>query len=149
MTLCDLASLIEADMRSTHLTYDTYYLELFASEEDFEDGNEDDHAILSILYCDRFTQCSDVPQFLQAHFLTTLQVQRIAPDATTALNFFADKDESIAYTIDMTYRISGATYSDTFSYNQDRTAPAATIYQAPIPLDIIIKSLMLSKKVRR
>ena len=149
VTLCDLASLIEADMRTHRLTLDTYYLELFASTDDYENGNEDDHAILTVLYCDRFTVCNDVPQFLRENFLITLQVQRITPTATASLSYYADKDEGIAYTIDMTYRISGATYSDSFDYNQDRTATVAAIYQVPVPLDIILKTLALSKQTRR
>ncbi len=149
VTLCDLASLIEADMRTHRLTLDTYYLELFASTDDYENGNEDDHAILTVLYCDRFTVCNDVPQFLRENFLTTLQVQRIAPTATASLSYYADKDESLAYSIDLTCRIAGQTVAESFSYNTNRTAPTAAIYQAPIPLDIIIKTLMLAKKVHR
>ena len=104
VTLCDLASLIEADMRTHRLTLDTYYLELFASTDDYENGNEDDHAILTVLYCDRFTVCNDVPQFLRENFLITLQVQRITPTATASLSYYADKDELLVATVESIWK---------------------------------------------
>lgn len=94
-------------MRSNRKTLDTYYLEIFATQEDFENANEEDHAILSVLYCDRATVCPDVAQFLKENFLTTLQVQRIAPDTDIILDFYAAQGESLAYTADILFRISG------------------------------------------
>lgn len=102
VSLYDIGSLIEAYMRSSGYTFAnfTFYL-LNAS------GNTDDSFTLSVLYCDRYTVCTDVQTFLSENFLTTLDHRRIAPDDTLSLFFFAIQGESLNYDITIRWRKIG------------------------------------------
>lgn len=95
VTLYDLASLIEAEMRSSAYTYADFTLRVFTDTT----ANKADSHTFHILYCDRFTVCNAVPFFLKENFLTTLSNRRVADGSTLSLFFYAEKGESIAYTI--------------------------------------------------
>ena len=81
VTLYDLASLIEAEMRSSGLPYADFTLRVFSDTT----ANKADTCTLHILYCDRYTPHTDVPTFLAENFLTTLPIRRVATAATVSL----------------------------------------------------------------
>lgn len=87
VTLYDLASLIEAEMRSSGQSYADFTLRVFTDTP----TNKADSRVLHVLYCDRFTVCTDVPAFLRENFLTTLSMRRVATGSTTSLFLYAEK----------------------------------------------------------
>ena len=102
VTLYDIGSLIEADMQTSGLAYETYRLAV---------GNGatvHDSVTLSVLYCDRFTVCTAPETFLAENFLTTLQHRRVAPGDTLSLFYFAMEDEDVTAHIDVRWRVVGS-----------------------------------------
>lgn len=72
--LYDLASIIEAEMRISGYTYADFNLRIFT----YTNGNKADSHTFHIIYCDRFTVCTDVPYSLREKFLTTLSNRHVA-----------------------------------------------------------------------
>ena len=102
VSLYDIGSLIEAYMRSSGYTYADFTFKLLNAS-----GGTDDTLTLSVLYCDRYTVCTDVPTFLKENFLTTLDHRRIAPDDTLSLFFFASQGETLSYEVVVRWRMVG------------------------------------------
>ena len=75
VTLYDLGSLIEAEMRTSGLSTADFTLRVFSDTQ----NNKADSCVFHILYCDRFTVCTDIPAFLRENFLTTLSMRCVAP----------------------------------------------------------------------
>lgn len=136
VTLCDLGSLIEADMRGSGQSYSEFTLSVYTDTT----NNKADSCVLNILYCDRLTVCSDIQKFLSENFLTTLSYRRVAPGSTESLFFFADKGESIAYTISHRYRKSGseALFHHSYTVNAGNTASSASVVQINIAQSSVI-----------
>lgn len=98
VTLYDIGSLIEAEMQGSGQSYATFTLKV---------GNGSavhDSITLRVLYCDRYTLCSNTDVFLAENFLTTLQQRRIAPGDTLSLSFFANAGEDITAHIYVRWR---------------------------------------------
>lgn len=136
VTLYDLASLIEAEMRSSGMAYSDFTLRVFTDTT----NNKADSCVLHILYCDRYTPNTYVPTFLAENFLTTLPIRRVATAATVSLFFFAEKGESLEYTVVHNFRKkdNAALSSHTFSMQSGRTASSAGVEQINISIDSII-----------
>lgn len=136
VTLCDLSSIIEAEMRTSGQSAADFTLRVFTESV----NNKADSCVLHILYCDHFTVCTDISTFLKENFLTALSMRRVAPGSTLSLFFYAEKGESITYSIAHTFLKAGsdARYSHTFSLNAGNTAGESDIVQLNIPLDSII-----------
>ena len=100
VTLYDLGSLIETDMRTSGQSIADFTLRVFTDSV----NNKADSCVLHILYCDRFTVCTDIPTFLKENFLTTLSMRRVASDTTLSLFIYAEKGESINYSVAHTFR---------------------------------------------
>lgn len=90
VTLYDLGSLIENEMRTSGIAYGDFTLALLNTA-----GAVVDSCTMHVLYCDRFTVCTDTDTFLAENFLTTLQHRRVAPGDTTSLFYFAKSGENI------------------------------------------------------
>lgn len=146
VTLCDLGSLIEAEMRASGQSYDEFTLSVFTDTT----GNKSDSCVLHILYCDRMTVCSDIQKFLSENFLTTLSYRRVAPGSTESLFFFADKEESVAYTISHRYRKSGseALFHHSYTVDADKTASSASVVQINIAQSLVIADAAAHAGVR-
>lgn len=99
ITLYDFASLIEEEMRRTNYSCQTFILEVYGSST-----TPDDTCTFSVLYCDRFSVCTDVPFFLKENFLTTLDARRIPIGASQSLFFYADLGESLSATVSYSVR---------------------------------------------
>ena len=95
VTLFDLASLIESEMRSSGSTFADFTLRVFTDTI----SNKADSHTFHILYCDRFTVCTDVELFLRENFLSTLRYRRVNENSTTSLFFFTFAGDSLAYSI--------------------------------------------------
>lgn len=98
VTLYDIGSLIEAEMQGSGQGYATFTLKV---------GNGSavhDSITLRVLYCDRYTLCTNTDVFLAENFLTTLQHRRIAPGDTLSLSFFANAGEDITAHINVRWR---------------------------------------------
>lgn len=136
VTLYDLASLIEAEMRSSGLPYADFTLRVFSDTI----ANKADTCTLHILYCDRYTPHTDVPTFLAENFLTTLPIRRVATAATVSLFFFARQGESLEYTVLHNFRKKDkdAPYSRSFSMQSERTATTPGVEQINISVAEII-----------
>ena len=93
VTLYDLGSLIESEMNKSGQSCADFTLRVFTDSV----NNKADFCVLHILYCDRFTVCTDIPAFLRENFLTTL-----------SLFFYAEQGESIAYTVAHSFRKAGS-----------------------------------------
>ena len=102
VTLYDLASLIESDMRQSGQSYANFTLRVYTDST----SNKADSVTFNILYCDRFTVCTDVETFLRENFLSTLQYRRVADGSTTSLFFFSFNGDSLAYTVAYTARLA-------------------------------------------
>lgn len=98
VTLYDIASLIEAEMRGSGVAYASFKLSV---------GNGStvhDSVTFNVLHCDRYTLCTAPEVFLAENFLTTLQHRRVAPGDTLSLFYFAKQGEDITAHIDVRWR---------------------------------------------
>ncbi|MCM1142087.1 MAG: hypothetical protein NC453_26250 [Muribaculum sp.] len=102
VTLYDLASLMESNMRSSGESYSNFTLRVFTDST----SNKADSVTFNILYCDRFSVCTDVETFLRENFLTSLQYRRVADGSTTSLFYFSFNGESLAYSISYVARLA-------------------------------------------
>lgn len=145
VTLYDIGSLIEADMRSSGKSYAVYTLKVFTDTV----SNLSDSCTFNILYCDRFTVCTDVETFLRENFLTSLQFRRVADNSTTSLYFFTFESDSLAYTISYRARkiANGAMISNTI-YLGSGTATGWGVQQINIPVSLVLADAA-SKAVAR
>ena len=136
VTLYNLGSLIEAEMRSSGYTTADYTLRVFSDTV----NNKADSCTLQILYCDRYAIGYDVPLFLKENFLTTLSMRRVATGSTLSLFIFAEKGESLEYTVLHRFRKQGsdALYSHSFVMQSGRTANSTGVEQINISVDEII-----------
>lgn len=135
VTLYDLASLIEAEMRTSGYSTADFTLSVFTDNP----GNKGDSCVLHVMYCDRFSVCTDVPKFLKENFLTTLSMRRVATGSTVSLFFYAEKNESVAYTIAHTFRKTGsdAVYRHSYTVDDSKTATSSGVVQLNISLNSI------------
>lgn len=136
VTLFDLGSLIEAEMNSSGQSCEDFTLRVFTDTV----SNKADSCVLHILYCDRFTVCTDIPAFLRENFLTTLSVRRVAPGTALSLFFYAEQGESIAYSVAHSFRKadSEARYQHSYTIDSGKTADSSGIVQLNISLASII-----------
>lgn len=136
VTLYDLGSLIEAEMRTSGQSTADFTLRVFSDTI----NNKADSCVLHILYCDRFTVSTDIPAFLKENFLTTLSMRRVAPGSTLSLFFYAEKGGSIEYSVAHTFRKidSEALYRHSYNADVGKTADSSGVIQLNIPLSSII-----------
>lgn len=110
VSLYDIGSLIEAYMRSSGYTYANFTFFLLNAN-----GGTDDQFVLSVLYCDRYTVCTDVQTFLSENFLTTLDHRRVAEGDTLSMFYFVNANESYNAQYAVTWRKSGETDRHVFT----------------------------------
>lgn len=140
VTLYDIATLIEAEMRNAGYSVANFTLRVFTDTV----GNKADSWTLHVLYCDRYAIGNDIPNFLLENFLTTLPVRRLAfnsgSPSTVSLSFYAETGESLEYSVHYRFRKrdSDALYSHSFIMQGGRTASAPGIYQIDLPMASII-----------
>ncbi len=99
--LYDLASFFENYMRQKGLVNADFTIAVLSDQL-----VQDSHTY-HILYCDRYTECSDTDTFLAENFLTTLSTRRVAPDDTFRLGMYAKQGESKETLICYAYRVAG------------------------------------------
>lgn len=102
VTLYDLGSLIENEMRTSGIAYGEFTLALLNAA-----GAVVDSHTYKVLYCDRYTVCTDTEKFLAENFLTTLQHRRVAPGDTTSLFFFVKSGENNTPNVAVRFRLNG------------------------------------------
>lgn len=136
VTFYDLGSLIEAEMRMSGLSTADFTLRVFSDTV----NNKADSCVLHILYCDRFTVCTDIPAFLRENFLTTLSMRRVAPGSTLSLFFYAEQGESIAYNVAHSFRkaASDVIFQHTIIADSGKTAASSGVVQINISLSSVI-----------
>lgn len=136
VTLYDLGSLIEAEMRTSGLSTADFTLRVFSDTQ----NNKADSCVLHILYCDRFTVCTDIPAFLRENFLTTLSMRRIAPGSTLSLFLYAEAGESLEYSVQHTFSRAGsdAPFHHTYIMDSGKTAATSGVVQINVPLSSVI-----------
>lgn len=119
VTLYDFGSLIENDLRSSGGTFGKYTLKLLNADNTLADSHT-----YQMLYCDRYTVCTDVAAFLRENFLTTLQFRRLAEGDDLGLTLFAMQGENTTTTIHITYRKQGEaeTYITDYTFPPKATA---------------------------
>lgn len=136
----DLSSLIEHQMREAGDTISDFRLSAYTDTP----GNKADSKTLHILYCDRYCLCSDIPMFLRENFLTTNSMRRVCADTDSlsaiSLFFYAEKGESLEYTVFHRFRVkdSDAIFSHSYTMDYGKTATASGIYQIDISLEDVI-----------
>lgn len=136
VTLYDLGSLIESEMNKSGQSCADFTLRVFTDSV----NNKADFCVLHILYCDRFTVCTDIPAFLRENFLTTLSMRRVAPGSTLSLFFYAEQGESIAYNVAHSFRKAGsdAILQHTIIADSGKTAASSGVVQINISLSSVI-----------
>lgn len=136
VTLRGLASLFENVMRIRGNAYADFSLSVFT---DTPSVNADEHTF-HIMYCDRFSVCTDVPVFLKENFLTTLRMRRVTPDDVFSLSLFSDMDETLMYTVTARCRhTNGNEFSHTFTADVDKKATATGIPQINISVAALVR----------
>ena len=138
VTLYDIGSLIENEMRKGGTAYGDFTLALLNTA-----GTVVDSCILHILYCDRYTVCTDTYTFLTENFLTTLQHRRVAPESTTSLYYFAKYGENISAHISVHCRCPGFS-KDVVSYRanlQSKTSAETGVMQLDVSLPKLKSSI--------
>lgn len=139
--LYDIGSLIEAEMQGSGLSYATFTLTV---------GNGTavhDSVTLNVLYCDRYTLCTNAEVFLAENFLTTLQHRRVAPGDTLSLDFFAKAGESLQASVTVRFRKVGSEVvwpPAHFTLNNGQTASATGVFQLNISQDYFISQFAAS-----
>lgn len=137
VTVYDLAYLIEAEMRKTAATVARFTLSVFTDSPD----NNADSCLLQVLYCDRFTVCTDIEGFLVENFLSTLAMRRVAPHSIFPVSFFARRGESTALNIHYTIRKidNGGLLQRSVTKDAGQTATADGVVLTDIRLDDILQ----------
>lgn len=143
--LLDFARLIEEHMALSANAYEVFTIRIST------DGADVATASLRILYCDRYTVCSDTARFLAENFLTTLSMRRVAPDTTISLFFFAEQGESVAYTVAYRFRKTNtdALFSHSYVADSGKTASASGAVQLNIPMSAIVADAASFAAVRQ
>jgi hypothetical protein len=119
-TVRNLAEPIEAAMRLNRNFLSQFTITATAI---YDDTTESSSVTIYIIYCDRYTLCSDVDTFLAENFLTTLRARRIPPETDTYLTLiFAANESSFDIKIDYLYRLL-----------TDETIRLGTILQSNLP----------------
>lgn len=140
VTLYDLASLIEEAMRSSGQQYADFTLKVFTDTPTYKA----DSRTLHILYCDRYIFNANVENFLAENFLTTLPMRRVATGSTVSLFFFAQKGESVSYSI--AYRANrpdtGAIFQNQYTLDSGKTAASAGVVQLNISVAEIFAKII-------
>lgn len=90
VTIHDLASLIESDMRTLDESFRSYTLQVINSS-----GSVDDSITLNIVYCERIVCCDDSDDYLRNNFLSTINHRRIPWGADISASYFAAAGENI------------------------------------------------------
>lgn len=94
ITLFDVGTLIENDMRASGYSYADYIITAFNA-----DGSTADNYTMHIVYCDRLLVGVDSDYFLRENFLSLLNMRRVPPDETISLFYFANGGEDDSGTI--------------------------------------------------
>lgn len=110
--LYDIASLIEDYMRSSGVSFEKFTLTAYTDTT----GNKADSWTMNVLYCDRYTLCTDLPTFLRENFLCALSTRRIATDTIVSLFYYAEKGESRKYTVSYTCRLKDGSFHRSYFY---------------------------------
>lgn len=118
VTLHDLGTLIESDLRSRGISFAKYRLQA---------GN--DSVTIPVLHCDRYVTPSDTSEYLRQNFLTTNDLRRIAPGATIELHLLLLPGDSPSYIID--------TGTSQLTFNQETTITEPTLHTITIKADSI------------
>lgn len=129
VSLLSLSSLIEDDMRLSGLCFDSYTLSAFTVTE-----QANAHCVtLNVLFCDRFTLCSDPESFLSCNFLTTLSTRRVAPDSSLSFLLYAADEDSLEAAVDFTCidEASGEIITGSMPLEM-RSAISQRIYRIPL-----------------
>lgn len=136
LTLYDLGSLIEAEMNKSGQSCADFTLRVFTDTVD----NKADSCVLHILYCDRFTVCTDIPLFLKENFLTTLSMRRVAPGSTLSLFLYVESGESLEYSVQHTFKTnkSEARFIHSYFMDSGKTADTSGVVQINVPLSSVI-----------
>ncbi|MCH5218102.1 MAG: hypothetical protein J1F07_06080 [Muribaculaceae bacterium] len=135
ITLHDLSSLIEAQMRKMGDTISSFTLSVYANGS----SSVSDSCTLQILYCDRLLLTYDISTLLKENFLTTLDYRRIAPDATISLFLYVTASESLYLRFQYTYRTpEGETKPDTHSPYYISTSSTHRTLQYEIACDTLL-----------
>lgn len=136
VTLYDFGTLIEDNMRISNSATADFTLCVFSDTV----NNKADSWVIHVLYCDRFTANADVSFFLKENFLTTLSARRITANSTISLFFYAEKGESVAYTIAHTFRTIGseAKYRHQYTMDSGKTATSSGVVQINIAQSDIV-----------
>ncbi len=128
--LYDIASLIEDYMRGIGVSFEKFTLTAYTDTT----GNKADSWTMNVLYCDRYTLCTDLPTFLRENFLCTLSTRRIATDTIVSLFYYAEKGESIAYSI--AYRAyrpdTNGVFNSQYTLDSGKTASSSGVMQINI-----------------
>lgn len=130
LSLYDIGSLIECNMRSAGYNYADYTLALLN-----ENGTVADSCVIHALYCDRFTVCTDTDIFLAENFLSTLTMRRVPANTITSLFLFAKAGENIHTKVNFHVRYipTGEIQSDSININaSSATAASAGVQQVNI-----------------
>jgi len=99
VTLHDISSLVEAQMRADGLSYADFTLQIYSGSP----SSLADSLTYHVLYCDRVSLCTNLPLFLTDNFLTSLSTRRLAPDFTASVSLYAQSGESLAYAFHCCY----------------------------------------------
>lgn len=134
VTLCDIASLIEDEMRNSGYTVHDYTISVSGGTA------TGDSVTFTVLYCDRFAANPDIPTFLKENFLTTLSMRRIASGSAISLFFYAEKGESVAYSVahSFTKVDSNSLYRHEYTIDGGKTADSSGVVQLNISLNSIV-----------
>lgn len=133
VSVVDLASLVEQEMRASGSAYGEFTLSVFTGQPTV---SADSHTY-RILYCDRYVPQADVEAFLAENFLTTLALRRIAPAHPITLYGYFREGESMACTL--AYRVAdtdGTQFAAEIAVNADATASADGV--APLKFSLAV-----------
>lgn len=146
ITLYDLGSLIEFDMRTSGVSFAKFTLSIFTDTP----GNNADSWTMTVLFCDRYTVCTDVPFFLQENFLTTLSTRRLPLGASLDFSYYAEKGESTAVSVACRYRLADSDEIRKFSFviSSGATASASGVYALSLSVATVIDKIAKQHSVK-
>lgn len=139
VTIYDIASLIEHEMRAAALAYAEFSLKVFSDTV----TEKADVYLMRILYCDRYVPQVDTQCFLAENFLSTLNMRRVSDSSAISIFFFAEEGESVAYSVEYRGRRldNGEAVHQRAYFDSGSTAAAAGIVQVNIQVGDMTEAL--------
>lgn len=139
LTIFDLASLIEADMKQKDWVMARYTVTIY-------NGSDTDSCSVSVLYCESFSTAGvDPDKFTSEYFLTTATEKRISPEFSFPVYLYSKNSSPESFEVKCFYRYKNSPNILSFT-SRGYCSGGANIYRVDLSTKIIMQ-WMLSARI--